>query len=177
MEAIASIIGRGTYVFIGMVSVLTALGFAYVFREIRALDNEMKSGRKVKKDYTPGGIKKIIDPETWGEVLEYLERFNKIEIRYASIEQLIPVFPLLGILGTVAGLIGQLGDVEQMRAAMAISMWTTFWGLMAAIAFKCIDAFVVSPTVNKMQLYFETYEQSYNMLRDKHFSENETGSR
>ena len=87
------------------------------------------------------------------------------------------MFPLLGILGTVAGLIGQLGDVEQMRAAMATSMWTTFWGLMAAIAFKCIDAFVVSPTVNKMQLYFETYEQSYHMLRDKHFSENETGSR
>ena len=60
-----------------------------------------------------------------------------------------------------------------MRDALAVSMSTTFWGLIAAIILKVVDAVLVSKTVNKMSLYFETYEQSYQMVRDKHMREND----
>ena len=102
-----------------------------------------------------------------------MEDFNKIQLKYSIFEQFVPIFPLLGILGTVAGLIQQLGDVDQMRDALALSMSTTFWGLIAAIGLKIVDAIWISKAVNKMGLYFDMYEQNYQMAKDKFIEENE----
>ena len=54
-----------------------------------------------------------------------------------------------------------------MKEALTLSMSTTFWGLIAAIVLKFADAILVSKTVNKMELYFDTFEQNYNMAKDK----------
>lgn len=175
MEGLAVFIGQFiNWIILGL-AIITGVGFAFVVLNVGKLQTEMDEDqkRKVKKDYTAGGIKKVIDPETWAEVLEYLEKFNKIQLKYSIFEQFVPIFPLLGILGTVAGLIQQLGNVEGMRDALAVSMSTTFWGLIAAIILKVVDAVLVSKTLNKMSLYFETYEQSYQMVRDKHMIEND----
>ncbi len=176
MEGLAVLIGSCINWIIAGLAIVTIGGFAYTVLEIgklntRITDDVKKSGRR--KEYTGGGIKKEADVYTWEDNLGYLETFNKIQLVYAMFEQFIPVFPLLGILGTVSGLIQQLGNVEQMKEALALSMSTTFWGLIAAIALKIIDALFVSKSVNKMILYFDTFEQNYQMVKDKFDLENE----
>jgi biopolymer transport protein ExbB/TolQ len=74
----------------------------------------------------------------------------------------------LGILGTVAGLIEKLGNIAEMESALSISMGTTFVGLLAAIFLKIIDAVWVNRSINKMTLFFDTFEQNYQMAKDKH---------
>ena len=71
-------------------------------------------------------------------------------------------------MGTVAGLIQQLDHIDQMRDALAVSMSTTFLGLIAAVVLKFVDAILVSKNVNSMEMYFDTFEQNYQMARDKH---------
>ena len=180
MEGLAIFIGSCINWIIAILALITLGGFAYVVYDIGKLDARMdgdrnKSGRR--KEYTDGGIKKEADVYTWEDNLEYLEAFNKTQLRYSIFEQFIPIFPLLGILGTVSGLIQQLGDVEQMREALAVSMSTTFWGLIAAISLKIVDALFVSRTVNKKALYFDTFEQNYQMVKDKYDQEIEKNSR
>ncbi len=174
MEGLAIFIGSCINWIIAFLAVLTLIGFAWVVLDIGKLDGDMNSKKKGrKKEYTEGGIKKEADVYTWEETLDYLESFNKIQLRYSMFEQFIPVFPLLGILGTVSGLIQQLGDVEQMQAALATSMSTTFWGLIAAISLKIIDALLVSKSVNKKAIYFDMFEQNYQMVKDKFDQEGE----
>jgi hypothetical protein len=55
-----------------------------------------------------------------------------------------------------------------MRDALAVSMSTTFLGLIAAVVLKFVDAILVSKNVNSMEMYFDTFEQNYQMARDKH---------
>lgn len=170
MESLAIIIGHSINGIILGLAIITIAGFAYVVMNISKLQNTIDEKHKKNRstEFTPGGIKKTPDAYTWEETLEYKEEFNKTQLLYSTFGQLVPIFPLLGILGTVAGLIQQLDNIEQMREALALSMSTTFWGLIAAIVLKFADAILVSKTVNKMELYFDNFEQNYQMARDKH---------
>ena len=170
MESLAVIIGKSINGIILGMAIITIAGFAYVVMKITKLQNTIAEKHKKNRstEFTPGGIKKTPDAYTWEETLEYKEEFNKIQIIYSTFGQLVPIFPLLGILGTVAGLIQQLDDIEKMKEALTLSMSTTFWGLVAAIVLKLADAILVSKTVNKMEQYFEVFEQNYQMAKDKH---------
>ena len=170
MESLAIIIGHSINGIIIAPAVITIAGFAYVVMNITKLkasiDEKHKKNRST--EFTPGGIQKTPDAYTWEEILEYKEEYNKIQLIYQTFEQFVPIFPLLGILGTVAGLIQQLDHIDQMRDALAVSMSTTFLGLIAAVVLKFVDAILVSKNVNSMEMYFDTFEQNYQMARDKH---------
>ena len=170
LESLAIIIGHSINGIIIALAVITIAGFAYVVMNITKLkasiDEKHKKNRST--EFTPGGIQKTPDAYTWEEILEYKEEYNKIQLIYQTFEQFVPIFPLLGILGTVAGLIQQLDHIDQMRDALAVSMSTTFLGLIAAVVLKFVDAILVSKNVNSMEMYFDTFEQNYQMARDKH---------
>ena len=159
---------------------ITVGGFAYTMIGVGKVQNKIDSDKKKsggRKEFTGSGIKKEADVYSWEDNLDNLELFNQVQLKYSIFEQFVPVFPLLGILGTVAGLIQHLGDSEQMRAALSLSRSTTFWGLIAAICLKIIDAVFVSKTVNQMALFFDIYEQNYQMVKDKYEQENEKVNR
>ena len=170
MNVYGIIIGHSINGIIIALAVITIAGFAYVVMNITKLkasiDEKHKKNRST--EFTPGGIQKTPDAYTWEETLEYKEEYNKIQLIYQTFEQFVPIFPLLGILGTVAGLIQQLDHIDQMRDALAVSMSTTFLGLIAAVVLKFVDAILVSKNVNSMEMYFDTFEQNYQMARDKH---------
>lgn len=170
MDVLSLIVKATIYFFIAGLALITAIGFAYVVFSIGKLNRKMTEDHKKdrKAEYTKGGIKKAPDVYTWAETLEYLETFNKIRLKYSIFEQFVPVFPLLGILGTVAGLIQQLNDINAMKDALGTSMYTTFLGLLAAIILRVIDAIKVSKSVNEMELYFDAFEQNYQMTREEH---------
>ncbi len=174
MNGLATIIGGSINVIIGVLAAITLAGFAYVVLKIGKLQNTMDENRKKTRgraDYTSGGYLKNPDIYTWEETLDYIDAFNKIQLKYSIFEQFVPIFPLLGILGTVAGLMQRLGNIGDMQSALGTSIRTTFFGLIAAILLKIIDAIWVSNTVDKMGLFFETFEQNYQYAKDKHFAE------
>lgn len=157
-------------------AIITVGGFCYVEYGIGKIRNTREERHKKNRttEFTKGGIVKTPDAVTWEETLDEKEEFNGILVKYSVFSQFIPIFPLLGILGTVAGLIQQMdAGIDQMREALGTSMWTTFWGLIAAIFLKLVDAIIVSKSINKMDNYFETFEQNYQMVRDKMEQENE----
>ncbi len=176
MEGLAIFIGQSINGIIIALTIITLAGFGYCVYGVNKI--QLKIDEKHKKNrstqFTPGGILKNPDAYTWEEILGYKEDFNKIQLVYSVFEQFVPVFPLLGILGTVAGLIQQMGDIDKMSEAISLSMSTTFWGLIAAILLRVLDAVFVSKSVNRMDLFFDTFEQNYNMARDKFFQDGES---
>lgn len=170
MDSLAIIIGNSINGLILVFFIITVVGFVVVVMNATKLQYTIEEKQKKKRstEYTPGGIQKTPDAYSWEEMLEYKEEFNnKVQIIYSIFEQFVPIFPLLGILGTVAGLIQHLDDITKMQEALTLSMSTTFWGLIAAIVLKFTDAILVSKKVNKMEFYFDSFEQNYNMAKDK----------
>ncbi len=175
MEKLAIIIGSIINPIIAALFFITLGGLLYTLYDTRNINKKIASDKKKhggRKEYTPGGIRKDGDVYYWEDTLANIELFNKTQQRYIIFEQLIPIFPLLGILGTVAGLIQQLDDIEQMRNALTMSMSTTFWGLIAAIILKFFDA-AVNAEINNMNMRFETDELNYQMVKDKFDIEND----
>lgn len=146
--------------------------------KVKALDAEMKKDRSRSKNRPrlskdKKSVEDSHDGTNLDKNLDYLETFTQIRVNYDVLEQLIPIFPLMGILGTVAGLIPMLGNPEMMKEAMAVSMYTTFFGLIAAIVLKAIDALAVGKHVNKMAVSFEMFDQSYQIAKDQAMLEND----
>ncbi len=73
------------------------------------------------------------------EFLELKDQSRKAARDYALYSNITAIFPLLGILGTVASLMG-LGSVDDLSSNFASALWTTFLGLICAIVFKTLDA-------------------------------------
>lgn len=176
MEGLAIVIGQCINWIIGGLFLVTLGGFIWVMYKTGELRTKMDEDHKKMRgrvDFTSGGYQRNPDAYTWEDTLGYLENFNRILLKYDVFGQLVPIFPLLGILGTVSGLIQQLKDIDAMQEALATSMSTTFFGLIAAIVLKVVDALLVSRTVNDMSQYFDTFERNYQMARDKYMQENE----
>lgn len=91
---------------------------------------------------------------------EALERsraqFSVAYANYVTGGQLISLLPLLGIFGTVLGLILSSGtsDISQMVAGLGTAMWTTLLGLIFSIALKAYDAVYIGRAVNLIDARF-----------------------
>lgn len=176
MGKLAIVIGGSINWIILILGLITLAGFIWVVMEVDKLHKKMDEDHRKSRgrvDYTSGGFQRNPDTYTWEDTQVYLEDFNKILMKYDMFGQFVPIFPLLGILGTVAGLIEKLSDISEMQAALSTSMSTTFFGLIAAIVLKLVDALLVSRRINERSLYFDTFEQNYRIARDKHLQENQ----
>ena len=98
-------------------------------------------------------------------------RFDTAYADYVSLSQQISLFPLLGILGTVAGLIaGSRGaDIDQLVGGLGTAMLTTLLGLIFSIAYKWCDAHWLGRTVNLIDARFSEADAaiSRQMLREE----------
>ncbi|MDO4938724.1 MAG: MotA/TolQ/ExbB proton channel family protein [Lachnospiraceae bacterium] len=101
--------------------------------------------------------------------------FDELCAKYLTVAQMIPVFPLLGILGTVAGLIAQVqaADAAQIYASLDVALMTTFWGLVAAIVLKVVETWLVLREINDIETIFNDYDIKYQDAVDIRDSENE----
>lgn len=105
--------------------------------------------------------KEQVTPDT---VRELEKTFNAISSWHSVFSMLIPVFPLFGILGTVAGLILQLANAEGniVFDNLNLALGSTFWGLIFAILLKIIDALFPTRTINETENLFEDYNKKLN---------------
>lgn len=68
---------------------------------------------------------------------------EKASFWYTLFSNITAIFPLLGIFGTVWALM-QMSGVDDLSSNFMLALKTTLWGLIFAIAYKVLDAFVAS---------------------------------
>lgn len=103
-----------------------------------------------------------ITPDT---IRKYETEFNKTCSWHNVLAQLIPIFPLLGILGTVAGLMMevQAGDVQAMMESLDVALVTTFWGLIFAIILKIEEAVFPSRVINDVEVMLDDFDKKMSL--------------
>ena len=96
------------------------------------------------------------------DVDQLREEHNGHMSSYLTWSQIIPLFPLLGILGTVSGLLEQVvaQDIDALYAALNTALSSTFYGLIFAIGLKIVDVFVLKQ-INRIESDLESYELKY----------------
>lgn len=102
-----------------------------------------------------------VTPDT---IRELQTAFNKTCSWHEAFSQLIPLFPLFGILGTVSGLILQLqaSNIDQIFKSLDTALGTTFYGLVFAIILKFIDAVGPARTINETDIILDDYDKKFN---------------
>lgn len=88
-------------------------------------------------------------PETPGSVQRLEESIvaqrQKMNLWYSFFINLVSVFPLLGMLGTIVALIGLAGNMEDSAAVMGQffnALTSTAWGIVFALLGKLFDAYI-----------------------------------
>lgn len=104
----------------------------------------------------------IASPE---RVSDYEKKFNELRSAHNVYIQIIPIFPLLGILGTVIGIIMNAGanTADDMLASVNTALFTTLFGLLASIALKFYDAVKPSKTIYDAEILFDNYYRKYEI--------------
>ena len=127
--------------------ILLAVVNGLIFRECKKNANTVYQHFN-RKDYTANLTKEqkeafeteknqdtVLTPQ---QLLQYREKTNSL---YALFTNFTSVFPLLGMFGTVISLLS-MGDLigSEVQGAFFTALTSTFWGIVAAIAFKMLDS-------------------------------------
>ncbi len=144
--------------------VLLFIRFSGIQRTMKAIEESsrklyktVKSGTKLNVSSGSVGLgKNTYEEFDFGRMEETRERFNKENAKYLSRVQLISIFPLLGLLGTVGSLMPGLsavqnGDFSQLSAALSTALSSTVCGIIVSIVLKFYVSLVVSVTVQGIE--------------------------
>ncbi|MBR5508688.1 MAG: MotA/TolQ/ExbB proton channel family protein [Lachnospiraceae bacterium] len=103
-----------------------------------------------------------ITPDT---IRKYETDFNKACSWHSVLIQFIPVFPLLGILGTVAGLMleVQSGSADKMMLSLNLALETTLFGLIFAILLKIIEAVFPSRVIYDVEVMLDDFDKKLSI--------------
>lgn len=111
-----------------------------------------------------GTLEKVeADPD---KIREYENVFKKHSSWTDILSSMIPVYPMLGILGTVAGLLRQVSasNFDGTVQALGTALSSTLWGLIAAIVLKIFIGFssvrIISNIENMLDDYYRGFELS-----------------
>ncbi len=98
-------------------------------------------------------------------IREYENEFNKVCSWHNVWIQFIPIFPLLGILGTVAGLMLELqsNDIAGMMSSLDVAMGTTVLGLVFAIILKFVEAIFPSRIIYEVEVMLNNYDKKRSL--------------
>lgn len=127
--------------------------------------------RKDTKYYIDAVNKELTEQEdentiaTPDKIRAMVTEFNHVCSWHDILVQFIPIFPLLGILGTVAGLMleVQSGDIVSMLGSLNTALDTTFWGLFFAIILKAIEALLNSQMINSVEVMLDDFDKKMGL--------------
>ena len=121
--------------------------------------------RKNKESYlntTTGEVEEretseAVTPDT---IRDYEKSFNEVVSGYNACTQFIPLFPLLGILGTVSGLVGQLQaqNIDEMFGSLDQALTSTFWGLIVTVILK-VCATISAKLIEDTEIVLDDYDK------------------
>ena len=114
---------------------------------------------------------------SWEEFDDFCGLYQKRMIVYSMFSLGIQIFPLLGILGTVAGLFISLQSMEGIPNSellfdgVRFALSSTILGIVAAVIFKFFDIFLNSVYVNYIDDGIARFQDNYR--EDREFSREE----
>ena len=122
---------------------------------LNASSKEINSAEDESTSITPDTIRK------------YEMDFNKVCSWHTVLSQLIPIFPLLGILGTVTGLMlhVETKDMAAMMGSLGVALETTFLGLIFAILLKAIDAVWNTKIINEVDVRLDDFDKKLDIAK------------
>ncbi len=138
-----------------------------------ALNNDVRSHFDPEThEVTEKQVASEVNPDT---IRRQQTEFGIHRTWYEVLSQLISLFPLLGILGTVSGLIQNLNAapaaaagadavqsvMDQLVSGMSVAMNSTYWGLIAAIVLKLIATTVPGRLISETENLFEDYDKRF----------------
>ncbi len=129
---------------------------------------KLNANPSVKYNYSRHEDKKIMKEgfvtveKDWAELEKIREEYKDADKYYTWFASLIQVFPLLGILGTVAGLyISFQQDIVNIYEGVEFALSSTVWGLFFAVIFKVCDTFLRAKYVNGIEEGVDRFEKGY----------------
>lgn len=127
-----------------------------------------------KKKHFKDAVKREISEEEDSEMVYAPDKISGLETDFNIartvhdvLVQIIPIFPLLGILGTVTGLMleVQAGDVAAMMQSLDTALTTTFSGLVAAIVLKFIEAVFPSRIISDVNNMLDDFDRKLSITK------------
>ena len=79
----------------------------------------------------------------------------QLKVLYTLFLTFISIFPLLGMFGTVIGLLGldlSTGDMDNIRTNFFIALTSTAWGIIFSVGFKTLHAFIADFVEEQIEL-------------------------
>lgn len=125
------------------------------------------------------GVKRDSVYNTETESMEGKEEYHKPELEvmreksgafyktcawYETFAQLVAIFPLMGILGTVAALMlltNNNAEIEELYANLGVALGSTLWGMLWSIVLKLFTALYPSRVINEVENELEDFTKMY----------------
>ena len=149
----------------------------WAWKKLYALKQQVDSlyrlDTKVRGRYIKAGERKLSQTSEVVYGMDYA-RFDTIRVEYQSTEKvysffslIIQLFPLLGILGTVAGLYIAIVDEMNIYEGVKFALSSTVYGIIFAVISKIIDIILVALYVNSINQNMERYEKNYMVYTEE----------
>lgn len=152
-----------------LIIALAVVNVLYVIRKLNDISKALR-GKLQSTVYLPievllkAGINDKSNTTAGKVDLHELQALREKELVYYHLFNTINgIFPLLGILGTIIGLLRMVGvDSQMVMSNFTIALTSTFWGLVFSIVFKAVDG-KIAPTYyqnqENLQLLFERMDE------------------
>jgi len=134
---------------------------------LMSISNGKRMRREIEADATMRVISGTsIDPRDMNGLKK---EFDQICVNFETVSQLIPIFPSLGILGTVAGLMLQIKaeGLQEMTDSIGLALSTTMLALLFTVFLKFVAAVSVSRRINELDVKYRDYDRERQDLVDQ----------
>lgn len=106
----------------------------------------------------------VSEPVSFDEIIALRKKYDEISPKYYTYVQLISIFPLLGLVGTVMSLIPgiDVNNMEGIASQLGLALTSTLLGLIVSIVLKLIVAFGTSRQVEAIENNLEQLDRELN---------------
>jgi len=162
-------------------AVIAVLGLV-VWGKLGAVSSKLKEIKKKAEDAYSETSKEFVDVQNPMNIRTDTQRtfdinkmeepranFNEQVALFTQYVQGIAIFPMMGLLGTIIGLIPGLkilsttGDLNKLAASLNTALWTTLVGLVAAIILKYV-ASKLSCKISEVESIFAENDRKFDYM-------------
>lgn len=148
-----------------LIIILAIFNVVFVIKRLKTVTNTLKKKLQTTVYLPIEMLLNLVETKNNKNIdLHELQELRERELLYYHFFSTVnSIFPLLGILGTIIGLLRMVGMESQLvMSNFTLALTSTFWGLIFSIIFKAVDG-VIAPSFyqnqENLQLLFERMDE------------------